>query len=111
VEVVDEEDEQPGDEPVPAYLQLQSGPRIGRVIVFRRSVTRLNRIGADDVIVTRQGDDYYLLRLGGQIPVRIDGSPVTADGEVRLNDNALIEIGELRLRFFSGHTREATGEA
>jgi hypothetical protein len=111
VEVVDEDDEQPGDEPVPAYLQVQSGPKIGRVIAFRRSVTRLNRVGADDVIVTRQGDYYHLLRLGGQTPVHIDGIPITADGEIRLNDNALIEIGELRLRFFSGRTREAASEA
>lgn len=109
VEVVDEDDEQPGDDPVPAYLQVQSGPKLGRVIVFRRSVTRLKRVGAADVIVTRQGDDYHLLCLGGEAQVRIDGSPVTADGEVRLNDNALIEIGDLRLRFFSGRGREPAG--
>lgn len=107
VEVVEEDDEEPAGGAVPAYMQVQSGPQIGRVITFRRSVTRLNRAGAEDIIVTRQGDSYYLLRLGGQTVVRISGSRVTADGEVRLNDNDLIEIGELRFRFFAGRSGES----
>lgn len=106
VEVVDQDDAEPIDGPVPAYMQVQSGPHIGRVVVFRRAVTRLTRAGAGDVIVTRQGDSYQLLRLGGEALVRISGTPVTADGEVKLNENDLIEIGDLRFRFFSGKSGE-----
>ena len=108
VEVVEEDDEEPVGGPVPAYIQVQSGPQIGRVITFRRSVTRLNRAGAADIIVTRQGDSYYLLRLGGQAIVRIAGARVTADGEVKLNDNDLVEIGELRFRFFAGRSGDSS---
>lgn len=85
-----------------AYVQVQSGPRIGRFIVFRRAVTRLHRVGADDVIVTRYDDAYHLLRLGGDSIVKIDGKEVESDAEVVLQTNNLIEIDDIRLQFFSG---------
>jgi len=89
-------------ERVPAYLQVQSGPKIGRVVVFRRAVTRLSRVGASDVIVTRRSDAYHLSRLGGNDPIRIAGKVMDYDEEAELHHNDLIEIGDVRLRFFSG---------
>jgi hypothetical protein len=100
-----EEDETGELGPVSAYLQVQSGPKIGRVIAFRRAVTRLSRIGAADVIVTRRGDSYHISRLGGDDRIRIGGELMAKDDDMELRDNDAVEIGEVRLRFF----RTATG--
>lgn len=109
VEVKDEDEEVPSSGPLPAYLQVQSGQRIGHIVFCRRAATRLDGLGVADVIVTREGDRYHLLRLNGGPEVRLGGMPVTATAEVRLNDNDLIEIGELRLRFFSGRAASEAG--
>jgi pSer/pThr/pTyr-binding forkhead associated (FHA) protein len=87
------------EEAVPAYLQVQSGPQIGRVIVLRRSVTRLSRLGIEDVIVTRHGDTYRLARLGRKQRVKINEESMDAD-DATLTNNGTIEIGPVRLRFF-----------
>lgn len=109
VEVKDEDEEVPSSGPLPAYLQVQSGRRIGHIVFCRRAVTRLDALGAVDVMVTREGDRYHLLRLNGGPEVRLGGVPITATAEVRLNDHDLIEIGELRLRFFSGRVASEPG--
>ena len=95
-------EDHPEDEQVPAYLQVQSGPQIGRVVVFRRAVTRLSRVGVGDVVITRRGDDYHLSRLDGDEPVTIDGDPIESDAEVQLQHNSVICIGDKCFRFFSG---------
>lgn len=96
--------------PVPAYMQFQSGPKIGRVIVFRRSVTRLSRAGAEDVIVTRRGHSYHLSRLGGKYPIKIAGTAV-GDQEMELHHNDIIEVGDRRLRFFCVEAEVPTDDA
>jgi predicted component of type VI protein secretion system len=84
-----------------SYLQLQSGPQIGRIVVLRRSVTRLSHAGAADLIVTRREDGYHLSHLEGGTAFRVDGRTVAGDGEAQLCDGSLIEIGEVRLQFFT----------
>jgi len=100
-EPVQEEASEYRSERGPAYLQVQSGPKIGRVVVFRRAVTRLSQVGASDVIVTRRSDAYHLSRLGGKDPIRIAGKVMDYDEEAELHNNDLIEIGDVRLRFFA----------
>jgi hypothetical protein len=100
-----------GAEPVQAYLQVQSGPQLGRVIVFQRSVTRLNRIGAADVIVTRRGGSYHISCLGGEGPIRIGGERIKYMEETELHDNDLIEIADVRLRFFCNKARTPASKA
>lgn len=109
VEVNDEDEEVPASGHLPAYLQVQSGQRIGHIVFCRRAATRLDGLGVPDVIVTREGDRYRLLRLNGGPEVRLGGIPITATAEVPLDDDDLIEIGELRLRFFSGRTASEPG--
>jgi pSer/pThr/pTyr-binding forkhead associated (FHA) protein len=107
---------QPANEAsMPAYIQVQSGPMIGRVIVLRRSVTRLNRVGVDDLVITRDRDRYVLVRLGEETWVSIDGRPMMGD-EAPLTDKTGIEAGAVLLRFFTGasgqpETRAANAES
>lgn len=97
----EEEVEESPTDSVTGYMQIQSGPRIGRFLIFRRAVTKLKRAGADGVVVTRAGDSYQLVRLKEQVRIRIDGIPIDdEDVEVTLHHNNLIEIDKVRLQFF-----------
>lgn len=97
---------------VPAYIQIQSGSRIGKVIVFRRAVTRLKRAGAEGVVVSRKGDTYHMLRLDGKADIGINSAPI-ADGEaeVELSNGDLVQVDELRFQFFTGEIGEPPGDA
>lgn len=92
---------------VPAYMQIQSGRRIGKVVVFRRAVTRLSGAGAEGVVVRRNGDTYHLVKLVKQADIRIDGAPVARiETQVQLRNNNVVEVNDVRLQFFSGETGE-----
>lgn len=88
---------------VPAYMQIQSGSKIGRVIVFRRALSRLDRVGARGVVVARHGDSYRLLCLEKAPKIRIDGKAFDATApEMGLKDGSVVQIDDLRLQFFTG---------
>jgi hypothetical protein len=84
-----------------AYIQLQSGPQIGRIVVLRRSVTRLSHAGAHDLIVIRRKEGYHLSHLQGRTPFRVDSKTIQGDGEARLQNGSLIEFEDVRLQFFT----------
>jgi hypothetical protein len=88
-----------------AYLQLQNGPQIGRVILLRRAVTRLSHAGLEGLIVTRAPDGYHLSHLEGQAPFSVDGATLGGDGDALLQDGSLIECEGVRLRFFTAGGR------
>jgi pSer/pThr/pTyr-binding forkhead associated (FHA) protein len=92
------------EDPVPAYLQVQSGPQIGKVVVLRRAVTRLSPVGAKDVLVTRRDNAYHLSRLDGDKPITVGGAALVGDADVALRHNDVIEIGTTRFCFFSADT-------
>lgn len=91
-----------------AYVQLQSGPQIGRILVIRRAVTRLSHLGAEDLIVTRRADGCYLCRLQGRVPITVDGRTLDVDAEAPLLDGSLIELEGGRLQFFTAEESPGT---
>jgi pSer/pThr/pTyr-binding forkhead associated (FHA) protein len=91
-----------------AYVQLQSGPQIGRILVLRRAVTRLSPLGAENLIVTRRADGYHLSRLAGRAPFRVDGKTLEDDAEAPLVNGSLIELGDGRLQFFTAEDSPKT---
>ena len=94
--------DEPADapDPVPAYLQIQSGPDIGQVINVTRAVTRLQRIGGDEVIISRRGGRYLLTRIGEANRVDVGRQSVQGDTEVELTNGVEIEVDGTRCQFF-----------
>lgn len=85
---------------VDAYLQIQSGRRIGEILTLTRVVTRLHRVGGDAVIVSRRDRGYVLSRLGEANRVSVGGEPVLGDQELPLAHGTSIEIDGVRCQFF-----------
>jgi pSer/pThr/pTyr-binding forkhead associated (FHA) protein len=85
---------------VEAYLQVQSGRRIGEILTLIRVVTRLRRIGGTEVIVRRRDWGYALSRLGEANRVTVGREPVLGGQEVPLTHGVAIEIDGVRCQFF-----------
>jgi hypothetical protein len=108
---IDTPDLEPADvdpDALTAYVQLQSGPQIGRILVLRRAVTRLSHLGAEALIVTRRAEGYYLSRLEGQASFRVDGRSLDDDAEAPLLNGSLIELENGRLQFFTAEESPKT---
>jgi len=92
--------QEPKDEDgVAAYIQVQSGGNIGKVVSLRRVVTRLKWAGIHDLAVTREGNSHILVRLNQDLVVKVDGKPMKEE-EIVLSDNTSIEVGNIRLGYF-----------
>ncbi|MGE5155181.1 MAG: FHA domain-containing protein [Bdellovibrio bacteriovorus] len=85
---------------IEAYLQIQSGRRIGEILTLNRAVNRLRRIGGIEVIVSRRSWGYALSRLGEANRVLVGREPVVGDREVPLTHGIPIEIDGVRCQFF-----------
>ncbi len=90
-----------------AYVQIQSGPEIGRVLALRRDSTRLTRAGADHLVISRRGDSYALSCEDPHAQVLVDGAALGPGTEWVLADAVVIELDELRCQFFCGGTGAA----
>lgn len=81
-----------------AYLQIQSGEHLGRVIALKRDLIYLGKIGSNRAMITRRADSYYLSYLEGK-KVTVGGLPVGTES-ILLRDGNLIQIGATRFQFY-----------
>jgi hypothetical protein len=87
-----------------AYVQIQSGPELGRVVALHRDSTRLTEAGAgtDHIVITRRGAGYVVACGAPGLALDVNGEPAETGAEVPLPDAAVIEAGTLRCQFFCG---------
>lgn len=98
--------EQPQPAPVVAEAQAETGARVvylegdkkGRQLVVDRAFFSVGEPGGDLVLINKRHNGYYLLKVGGDAPPTINGTPIKAGG-VELHDKDRIELGELSLEF------------
>lgn len=89
-----------------AYIQVCSGPMIGRVVSLRRAVTRLGHVGMHDLIVTRRHESYRLSMLEPAHKVVVNGHLLPADKQLALDERLDLRIDGVRVRFFGGKPSE-----
>jgi molybdopterin-guanine dinucleotide biosynthesis protein len=85
-----------------AYVQIQSGAELGRVLALRRDITRLTRAGADHLVISRRDDTYALSCEDPRAQVLVNGATLEPGTEMVLADAVVIESDELRCQFFCG---------
>ena len=84
------------------FLQVISGDRIGRIVLLNRAMTRLGFPGNSCAMVVNRGrEGYFLTHLEGEIMPRVDGNTI-GDRAVRLSEGAIVEIGEIKMKFHQG---------
>jgi pSer/pThr/pTyr-binding forkhead associated (FHA) protein len=63
----------------PAHIEVRSGPHNGKKLVLTKPLTTLGSPGVVVVVVSRQGDAYYLSLMDGTERATLNGQPVTKD--------------------------------
>lgn len=86
--------------PAPGWLQIQNGAHLGRTIRLNKAFTRIGKRDGELAVIAHRDNGYYLSKLHGEEGPRLNGQ-VIGENSQRLEENAMIEIGELCLQFFS----------
>lgn len=80
-------------------LQIISGEHLGKTIPLQRALLRLGLTGNQCSIIAHRSDGYYLSHLEGNHQPTVNGKPI-ADQSVRLHNGNVIQIGDIKLRFY-----------
>jgi len=89
---------QPTGESGGARVRYLAGPNEGEEVQVDRAFFSIGRPGGDLVLINRRHTGYFLLKVGGESPPRINGNPIKAGG-VELHDGDRIDLGDLSLKF------------
>lgn len=87
------------DENKTAYLQIQNGENIGRVLPLSQTLFQLGRVGGDCAIIARRFDGYYLSHLAGE-QVTVNSVSVR-DASILLQNGDTIKLGTTKFQFYT----------
>ncbi|MEJ2694504.1 MAG: FHA domain-containing protein [Candidatus Thiodiazotropha sp.] len=94
----DETTPEPQSEESTAKVCYLAGDRKGQEVVVDRAFFSVGNPGGDLVLINRRHTGYFLLKVGGEVPPTINGTPIKAGG-VELHYGDRIDLGELSLEF------------
>ncbi|MGD8913355.1 MAG: FHA domain-containing protein [Candidatus Thiodiazotropha sp.] len=81
-------------------VRFLAGENKGEVKVIDRAFFSVGNPGGDLVLINKRHSGYFLLKVGGDQPPRINDVPIKAGG-VELNSGDRIDLGELSLEFLN----------
>lgn len=82
-----------------AYVQIQSGEHLGRIIPLNQNVVQLGAANGNKAVITHRANNYYLSQTDGN-KVTVNGLPIGTESVVLKNGN-LVQIGAIRFKFFA----------
>ncbi len=81
-----------------AIIRFMAGERQGEEVAVDRAFFSVGNPGGDLVLVNKRHNGYFLLKVGGDAPPKLNGKPIKAGG-VKLTNGDRIELGDLLLEF------------
>ena len=90
----------PADEET-GWLQFMNGPKMGRTLRLDRSLTRLGNTGKQSAMIASRNGGYFISHLEGEVATRVAGKEI-GNGSLQLKDGDTIQIGDIKLLFFTG---------
>ena len=82
------------------WIQIQSGPHLGRAIRLNKAFTRIGKADADLAVIAHRDRGYYISHLQGDHPPKVNDQAI-GEGSHKLQNGDQITVGELRLQFFA----------
>jgi pSer/pThr/pTyr-binding forkhead associated (FHA) protein len=82
----------------PAKICYLAGEQKGQEVVVDRAFFSVGNPSGDLVLINKRQSGYFLVKVGGETPPTLNGTPVKAGG-VELHNGDRIELGELSLEF------------
>jgi pSer/pThr/pTyr-binding forkhead associated (FHA) protein len=81
-----------------AKIRYLAGQQKGEEVVVDRAFFSVGNPGGDLVLINKRNTGYFLLKVGGDAPPTVNGTPIKAGG-VELHNGDRIDLGELSLEF------------
>jgi pSer/pThr/pTyr-binding forkhead associated (FHA) protein len=86
------------EETITARIRYLAGQQKGEEVVVDRAFFSVGNPGGDLVLINKRHTGYFLLKVGGDEPPTVNGTPIRAGG-VELHSGDRIDLGELSLEF------------
>jgi FHA domain len=77
-------------------VRVLSGPNLGRSVPFTKDELTVGRVGVQVAVLRKVGDGFRLVPVEGGQPPRINGTPVTPEGD-ELHPGDTFEVAGVRL--------------
>jgi len=82
-----------------AFIQIMSGPGVGKELPLTKSLTTLGKPGVQVAVITKRPQGYFITHVeGANFPV-LNGRTLDTQAHA-LNDHDLIEIAGVKMEFF-----------
>jgi pSer/pThr/pTyr-binding forkhead associated (FHA) protein len=85
-----------------AFIQIMSGPGVGREAPLLKSLTTLGKTGVQVAVITKRPQGYFITHVEGANHPVLNGKMLDAQAHA-LNDHDLIEIAGVKMEFFFRH--------
>ena len=82
-----------------AFIQIMSGPGVGREAPLLKSLTTLGKTGVQVAVITKRPQGYFITHVEGANHPVLNGKTLDAQAHA-LNDHDLIEIAGVKMEFF-----------
>ncbi len=81
-----------------AWLQILSGPNLGKTINLHRKLTNIGKAGVQLEVIAHRGEGYFISHLEGIYIPTLNGEPI-GESSHKLNHGDIIVIGKIELLF------------
>ncbi len=88
----------PADAPL-GFIQVLSGPNVGRELELKKSLTTLGKPGVQVAVITRRPHGYFITHVEGSTFPVVNGQALDAQAH-HLGDHDIIEIAGVKMEFF-----------
>ncbi len=85
-----------------AYIQIMSGPGVGREAPLLKSLTTLGKTGVQVAVITKRPQGYFITHVEGANHPVLNGKMLDSHAHA-LTDHDLIEIAGVKMEFFFRH--------
>ena len=98
----DKIDIEPPPEPLSynGWLQIMSGPKIGRTMHLDHNNVRIKSAGKAGALISNHKDGYYISHLDKTLTVSVNGKDI-GDQQVHLQEGQAFKVGDLQMMFFT----------
>ncbi len=86
-----------------AFIQIMSGPGVGREAPLLKSLTTLGKTGVQVAVITKRPQGYFITHVEGAHHPVLNGKTLDAHAHA-LSDHDLIEIAGVKMEFFFRHS-------
>ena len=87
------------------WLQFMNGPKLGRTLRLDRALIKLGKSGTQSAMISGRNDGYYISHLEGETPTRVGSTDIGHESH-KLNDGDTIQIGDIKMMFFTDSNQE-----